>query len=207
MVFILLNSISFVSHSKSLGVIGETFPIAEMSFLDFIALRLKELSNTGALVAMESQWQEQVRQTINRPTPTGLPRTTQKRVTHYDPTLTLSQPILDEQGRVLYPHGTRVNGLEIRAQYTPCWLFFNGDDRAQVRWAQSQMHQCTNPKLILTGGSVTEAEQALDAVIYFDQSARLSTRFQLSAVPARITRDANRLLIEEIVIKESGDAL
>lgn len=207
LVFLLMLCMTCGSFSKSLGVIGETFPIREMSFLDFIEQRLKKLTDSGALKSMESQWQDDAARAADRPTPTGLPRATQNRQYHYDPSVTLTKPILDEKGRVLYPAGTRVNGLEERREYAPCWLFFNGDDKPQVQWALKEMHHCRNFKLILTGGSVRDAERALDAVIYFDQSARLSTRFQLNAVPARVTRDNNRLLIEELVIKESGDAL
>jgi conjugal transfer pilus assembly protein TraW len=156
---------------------------------------------------MESQWQERASQHSVRPTPVGLSRATRKRRFHYDTSMTLSQAILDEQGRILYPAGTRVNGLEQRPDYAPCWLLFDGDDVAQRHWAAHEMNQCKNPKLILTGGSVRDAELELDAVIYFDQGARLSSRFQLQAVPARITRDANRLLIEEFMIKENGDAI
>lgn len=207
MVLLLMFSMVCSSFSKSLGVIGETFPIREMSFLDFIELRLKKLTDSGAIKTMESQWQERATRSADRPTPTGLPRATRSRQFHYDPSVTLTQAILDEKGRVLYPAGTRVNGLEQRPEYAPCWLFFNGDDESQVRWVLHEMHRCRNPKLILTGGSVREAEQELDAVIYFDQSARLSSRFQLNAVPARIRRDINRLQVEELVIKENGHAL
>lgn len=207
MFFLVLCCFSFESSAKSLGVVGETFPIQEMSFLDFIELRLKELAENGTLKTMESQWQKRAARHIDRPKPTDLPRATQKRKFHYDTSMTLTKAILDEHGRVLYPSGTRVNGLEQLPDYAPCWLLFNGDDAAQILWAAYQMHYCKNPKLILTGGSVREAEQKLDAVIYFDQGARLSSRFQLQAVPALITRDVNRLQIEEIVIKENGDAL
>ena len=203
--FLLLFGTTSVVFSKSLAVVGATFPIRELSFLDFIERRLKAMNDSGALKAMEAQWQEQAERTVDRPTPTGLPRATQKRHVYYDPTLILTHAILDESGGVLYPAGRRVNGLEERPEYAPCWLFFNGDDVAQVRWALHEMHRCRNPKLILTGGSVRDAEQALDAVIYFDQGARLSLRFQLSAVPARISRDHNRLAIDELVIKEGGD--
>lgn len=193
------------SFSKSFGVVGETFPIREMSFLDFIELRLQKLSASGELHTMESKWQARAEQTANRPNPVGLPRTTLKRSYHYDPTMVLKTAILNETGHVLYPVGTSVNGLEQRPNYRPCWIFFNADDHAQLRWAQKQMHQCQTPKLILTGGAVRDAEQALDTVIYFDQGGRLSTRFQLNAVPATVTRDQNRLLVSEKVIKESGD--
>ena len=204
---LMLTCVTGLSFSKSFGVVGETFPIGEMSLLDFIELRLQKLTTNGELQTMESEWQAQAERTANRPSPVGLPRATLKRSYHYDPSVTLTAAILNEHGQVLYPIGTHVNGLEQRPSYTPCWIFFNADDKAQLRWAKKQMHQCQNPKPILTGGAVHDAEQALEALIYFDQNGRLSKRFQLNAVPAKVTRDQNRLLISEVVIKENGDEI
>ena len=204
---LMLACMGTLSFSKSFGVVGETFPVGEMSFLDFIDLRLQKLTESGELRAMESEWQARAERTANRPNPVGLPRAILKRSYHYDPTVILTSAILDEHGQVIYPTGTRVNGLEQRQNYAPCWIFFNADDKAQLLWAQKKQHQCQNPKLILTGGAVRDAEQALDAVIYFDQGGRLSARFQLSAVPANVKRDQNRLQVSEFVIKESGDEI
>jgi len=204
---LMLVCMTGLSFSKSFGVVGETFPIGEMSFLDFIELRLQQLTASGELHTMESEWQARAERTANRPNPVGLPRAILKRGYHYDPTMVLKAAILDEHGQVLYPTGTRVNGLEQRPNYRPCWLFFNADDQAQLLWAQKQIHQCQNPKLILTGGAIRDAEQALNAVIYFDQSGRLSKRFQLNAVPAIVTREQNRLLVSVVVIKENGDEI
>ncbi len=205
--FALMVCMSGLSFSKSFGVVGETFPVGEMSLLDFIERRLQTLSASGELLSMESEWQARAERTANRPHPVGLPRATLKRTYHYDPTLILNASILNEHREVIFPAGTRVNGLEQRPNYNPCWLFFNADDKAQLRWAQKQIHQCPNPKSILTGGAVRDAEQALGAVIYFDQGGRLSKRFQLHAVPATVTRDHNRLRVSEHVIKESGDEI
>lgn len=204
---LMLTCVAGLSFSKSFGVVGETFPIDEMSFLEFIELRLQKLTTSGELQTMESEWQAQVERTANRPSPVGLPRATLKRSYHYDPSVTLTAAILNEHGQVLYPKGMHVNGLEQHPSYTPCWIFFNADDKAQLRWAKKQIHQCQHPKIILTGGAIHDAEQALDAVIYFDQSGRLSKRFQLNAVPATVTREKNRLLISEVVIKESDDEI
>lgn len=204
---VLLTSLTVTCFSKSFGVVGATFPVLEMSFLDFIELKLKALKDNGTLKTLESEWQRRASRSANRPKPVGLPRALIKRTYHYDPTVTLTQAIVNEKGQVLYPAGTRVNGLEQRPNYAPCWLFFNADDKAQVLWARHQMALCQQPKLILTGGAVRDAEDALNAVIYFDQSGRLSSRFQLKAVPAAVTREGNRLSVSELVIKENGDVI
>lgn len=204
---VLLTCAATASFAKSFGTVGSTFPVAEMSFLDFIELKLKALSKNGTLQKIESEWQERASNSANRPTPIGLPRAVVKRTFHYDPTVTLTRDILNEHGQVIYPAGTRVNGLEERPGYAPCWLFFNGDDKAQLLWAKTEIKHCQNYKLILTGGAVRDAEEALNSVIYFDQSARLTSRFQIKAVPAAVTRDGNRLQVSEVVIKENGDVI
>ena len=207
LVGMLLATVASLGFSTSFGVIGETFPVREMSFLDFIEQQLKTMTANGALDSLEHEWQARADQSANRPTSIGLPRTTVKRTYHYDPTVILTSAILNSKGGVLYPIGTRVNGLEQLTNYVPCWLFFNVDDKAQLRWAAKQSRHCERPKLILTGGAVRDAETALNAVIYFDQGGSLSRRFQLKAVPAIVTRDGNRLQISEIVIKGNGDAI
>lgn len=204
---VVLGCAALPLFAKSLGVIGEIFPIRELSLLTLIEERLKTLSSSGALASQELAWQERAATSANRPHPVGLRRAALSRISHYDPTLTLTSPVFNEHGAVLYPVGFRVNGLEARPDYKPCWLFLNGDDKAQVLWAKSFMRSCVNPKIILTGGAVRDAEIALDSVIYFDQEGRLSKRFQLQAVPASITRNGNRLLIKEVAIKENGDAI
>ncbi|MEI6737277.1 MAG: type-F conjugative transfer system protein TraW [Pseudomonadota bacterium] len=204
---VLLTCLINPLFSKSFGVMGATFPIQEMSFLDFIHLRLKELEENHGLETMEREMQARAEQTANRPTPVGLPRAKVGRTFHYDPTVVLSSNILDPHQHVLFAKGTRVNGLESRPDFTPCWLFLNADDAGQLRWAKQARLQCVNPKIILTGGAIREAEEALDTVIYFDQGSALSSRFQLNAVPVIVTRDKNRLRIQEVVIKESGDAI
>ena len=123
------------------------------------------------------------------------------------PEVILTQDIVDVQGVLLYPKGTHVNALEKNASYSPCWLFFNADDEAQQNWAQLQKRSCSNPKLILTGGAINEAEQRLNAVIYFDQEGRITQRLHISHVPAKVIRDNNRLLIVESAIKEDGHVL
>ena len=50
-------------------------------------------------------------------------------------------------------------------------------------------------------------EQRLNAVIYFDQAGRISQKLQINSVPAIVTREDNKLRIDELAIKENGDVL
>lgn len=189
--------------AKSLGVVGSTFPVTEESLLSLIEHRVKNLD----FASVQQQWIEEVSKHAERPIPLNLPRTVQTRQLTYNPSMVLGQDIADAQGRVLFPKGLRVNPLEALPSYRPCWLFFNGDDQAQVLWAKQNMQQCANPKLILTGGSVREVEEVLDAVIYFDQGGRITQKLYITHVPAKAVRNGVVMEIVEIAIRENGDAL
>lgn len=207
LMMLLLGSLYSGVDAKSLGVVGEVFPIEETSFLTLIEKRLKTLEATGALDALNKHWVTQVVSHADRPRPLGLARATQSQSHPYTPEVILSQAIVDAKGHILYPSGTHVNALESLPSYKPCWLFFDAEDEAQLRWGIKEVTHCINPKIILTGGSVHDAEKLLNAVIYFDQEGRISQKLGIKFVPARVTRVQNSLRIDELAIKENGDAL
>ncbi|HGT2646947.1 TPA: type-F conjugative transfer system protein TraW, partial [Legionella pneumophila] len=185
-------------HAKSFGVVGEVFPIAEKSFLTLIEERLASLKASGELESLNQRWVQTTAEHANRPTALELPRTNRSARHDYVPEITLSQDIRNEKGRILYSKGTHVNALQQMPSYTPCWLFFNADDEAQLNWAVLQKTQCTNPKLILTGGAINTAEKKLNAVIYFDQAGKITTKLHIAHVPAKVTRYQNHLVIAEL---------
>ena len=195
------------AHAKSFGVVGEVFPVAEKSFLQLIEERLAVLKENGALDTMNQRWIKTVANHANRPTALNLSRTEHTLHHTYLPELTLSQDITNEKGQVLYSKGTHVNALQQMPSYTPCWLFFNADDKAQLNWAVQQKTNCPNPKLILTGGAINAAEKKLNAVIYFDQAGNITRKLHIAHVPAKVTRFQNSLLIQEHAIKGNGDVL
>ncbi|HBD7476126.1 TPA: type-F conjugative transfer system protein TraW [Legionella pneumophila] len=193
--------------AKSYGVVGEVFPVAEKSFLALIEERLKTMAADGSLETLNQRWVQTVANHANRPQDLGLKRALRSTTHDYVPEVILSQDIKDASGRVLFPRGTQVNGLEQLPAYRPCWLFFNADDKAQILWAQKQQQRCKNPKFILTGGAVKDAEEALQAAIYFDQAGRITRMLSVMHVPAKVVRKGKNLVIVEQAIKESGDVL
>src|ERR1700733_7541388 len=98
-------------NAKSFGVVGEVFPVVEKSFLELIGERLKTLSASGELEALNQRWTNTVVNHANRPSPLGLERTHRLIKHYYQPEITLSQDVADSSGRVLYPKGTQVNAL------------------------------------------------------------------------------------------------
>jgi conjugal transfer pilus assembly protein TraW len=193
------------AYSLNLGVVGQVFPVDEVSFLTLIEQRLHTLSQSGDVDRLNAHWQEEVRRHANRPTPCLLPKAQRTRKHYYYPETEVSFDIKDSVGRVIYPRGTRVNALTNLPQYRPCWLFINADELSELRWASKRFSSCSNPKIILTGGAVSEAERFLKAPIYFDQGAKITKQLSIKATPARVTRKELALEIEEVAIKESGD--
>ena len=193
-------------EAKVIGVIGETFPVEEMSFLTLIETRLQAFQNQDALKAIEMNWVKAVEEHATRPTPVGLPRARSTEIHRYRPELTLKEAILDDKGRVLFPKGTQLNALHHLPHYQPHWLFIDGDDKAQVIWANEVLQQDNQAKLILTGGSVRDMEEALHHDIYFDQRGFISHQLNLNAVPTEVTRKGDVLLLKTIVLKEQNDA-
>jgi len=200
----LLLLTSFSVLAKSLGVVGVVFPIAEMSFLALIESRMANLSKNGALEAIEKQWVADVSAHANRPEPLHINRATKNNTHYYYPIAMLSRDILDANNRVLFKKGTQINALSRLPGYKPHWLLFDGDDKAQVRWALKKLQQDSNAKVILTGGKVGELEQTLKTAIYFDQAGRISNQLGIIQVPAEAVRSENSLMISEFVIEESG---
>lgn len=194
-------------QAKSFGVVGDVFPIAEKSFLTLIEERLAALNANGELKALNEHWVQTVAEHANRPTALNLSRINHSIRHEYVPEITLSQDISNERGQVLFARGTRVNALSQMPSYKPCWLFFNADDEAQLNWVSQQKTDCSNPKLILTGGAIKTAEKKLQSVIYFDQAGKITSKLNITHVPAKVTREQNRLIVAELAIKENGDVL
>lgn len=196
-----------VVHAKSFGVVGETFPMGEMSFLSLIEARLTALKANGELDDLNKRWVERVALHSNRPKALPLARTLHTKAHYYKPEIVLNEPLKDAQGRIIYKAGTTVNALTELPSYKPCWLFINADDEGQLNWAKKAMALCKQHKIILTGGAINFTEKALQTVIYFDQEGRIAKKLHLNAVPAKVVREGDALKIEEFAIKENGDAL
>lgn len=200
--YLLLQNYSF---AQSLGVHGAVFPIAEISFLDFISLRINELEKNGTLANIHKTMAQETANKANRPSPLNLPRASITSSRLYAPETILSQNIYDASGKILYPQGTKVNAFDYLPTYQPCWLFFDGDDKSQVAWALKTLVSCKNPKIILTGGAIKEAENRFSSAIYFDQAGKMTQQLDIKSLPALVERQNNSLLIKEFCLREDGN--
>jgi len=197
----LLLSISFTTHAAvyDLGVVGQTYEIAEPDMLEGFYSKLREAEVNGKMAEVEEQMKGRFIAHANRPKGITLPRTQKYRVHYFDPTIVLSQDIVDHEGNVLWPMGTTVNPLEY-VSMTQQWLFFDGDDPVQAAWAHDYLKRYPNQvRPILIQGAVLELTEAWQVRIYFDQQGRYVEKFGIRTVPSLISQEGKKLRIDEIV--------
>lgn len=193
--------------AKSLGVLGQTYPVAEKSLLTLIYERLNALQGQGELHNLEQSWVKQVSSHVIRPKPLHLLRTDKTRQHSYTPVAKAPHDILNALGHIIIKKGTEVNALDSLPRYQPVWVFIDFDDPAQRLFAQWIRPKYQDIQWILTGGNVRDAEQGINETIYFDQEGRITSKLDIKHVPAVVTRKGRALNIMEIAIKEDGHAL
>ena len=191
----LLAGLSPLSQAKDLGTWGDTWPVAEQSFLALIQTRLATMMNDGTLSALQHQFAQRVEAHALRPVPVaGLKADSREHVSWYDPTFIAEQDIADTQNHIFVHHGDRINPLDTVSLNLTLY-FIDSDDKRQIAWMKAQKPPTPNYKIILVNGNVREASDSLASRVYFDQQGVISRRLQLTYIPARVVQDGRRLKI------------
>ena len=197
-----ISGIAVAGTGTDLGVIGQTYEIAEPSMLDTIYGKLKAAEDNGELAKIEKDMKQRFIAYANRPRGVSLPRTKTHKARYFDPTVRFTESIKDHDGNVLWPAGTSVNPLEYIA-LSRQWIFFNADDPDQAAWAKAYTKRFPGQVLlILTQGPVLKLMQAWGVRLYFDQGGKLAERLRIETLPSVISQDGKRLRIDEIVLED-----
>jgi conjugal transfer pilus assembly protein TraW len=196
MSFILAILFSNMVEAKSLGTIGETFRVAEMSFLKFIELRLKVLMKAPSMQVIQDQWVDSIKNYAKAPPSLNLPRATHSYEFSYDPSLVLTRDIRDAEGRILYFKGTQINPLERLPFYHPHWLFLDADDLKALSYTAKLLKKFPDLKVILTRGEIEKTSNQLNCEVFFDQGGRLTQKLGIKEVPAFVQRISKVLRIQ-----------
>lgn len=199
-ILITIFLLSPLLYAKDLGVIGQTYPIQEMDFLEFIHQRLQILQQSGNLKKLNSQWIENVKNHADRPLSLGyISKTLTPRSWNMTPAITVPFDLRDHQGRIFAKAGTVINPLQWVSIHKPM-LFFDGDDKDEVLWAKELNKKLNNQtKLVLVKGSISQQTKAFQQPIYFDQAGRLISRFHIQHVPAIVEQEGLNLKISEVL--------
>lgn len=189
------------AQAKDLGVRGQTWEIIETDLLVFMKAKAAEFAKNGQLATWQKNAKARTRAYVETPTPV-------KDITHaqsesqrlYDPSIRVRHDILDHQGRLIAKRGTKINPLDYLPLTTEL-LFVDGHDKSQMQWALDIEGKT---KIILVDGPVAALMRKHKRPLYFDQKGILSSQFQISAVPTRITQSGRKLLIREFPISDGG---
>lgn len=142
-----------------LGVIGKTFHIQEMSMLDIINTRLREMEADGSLEAEKRKIQQKVIHTIKHPSPlSNIGRAKISKISEYDPTFEVMDDIYDHNKNLIHQKGKRINPLDHLAFGEPL-IFIDGLDRDQVNYAQELLSK-EGGKITLVGGGPNRAGES-----------------------------------------------
>ena len=184
-----------------LGVLGPTYGIAEPHLLDHIQQRLRDQERSGELQRLMREAQTRGIDVVKHPSPVpGLRATETARSFYVDPSFTLDRNIVDAQGRLLFPAGTRTNPLDV-VSLSGQLLFFDARDSRQLARARELMNRHEGQlKPILTGGSYLELMKAWQRPVYFDQQGTLIRRFGIRQLPALVSQDGRRLRVDELAL-------
>lgn len=194
--------VSATAQAKDLGSFGKTFPIGEESLLTVIENRLQMLSQDGGLEKHQKIVQDRVKKTVMNPEALpGLKRATEAKSFTYDPSITVPYDLKNPEGIVFQKKGTRINPLETRP-LTKSLLIFDGEDLHQLEWALSQRAKDPRTKLILVKGSPFTLTQEKQTPFYFDQGGVLVKKLGITHVPARVSQQDLRLLVEIISLDD-----
>ena len=183
--------------ARDYGQRGTVFPVIERDLLEQIHSRLTQMERSGETARLNEELKRRTIARVNRPDPVaGIVRASEARRWHFDPTITLAADIRGAKGELIHAAGTRVNPLDSVGLRVDL-LFLDGDDPDQLAWA---LKQDANAKLILVKGAPLELMKARQRRFYFDQGGKLTERFGIRSVPARVRQQGRLLEISEIAL-------
>lgn len=182
-----------------LGTIGPTFPIIEKDMIEMMKGKLSRMEKSGDLAKLNERYKNEVIGAVENPRAVpGIRATETARSFYIDPTYTLDRNVVDANGAILYPAGTKVNPFDY-APMTQYLIFFDQRDKSQVEFAKRFIENSKiRVKPILVAGSPMKLMREWKREVFFDQGGALSRRFQIKQTPAIVSQDNKRLRVDEI---------
>lgn len=158
LLFLFFNKIAV---AKDLGIHGTTYEITEKDFLIEIQEKLQEAQKNGKLAKFQDDIKKQMIGAVNSPKPVeGITKATFLREWFFDPSVSRSDDLRDQNGQIFYRAGTKVNPLDY-VTMTKTLIFIDGDDEGQVKWALAQNKiKKSRTKIILVKGRVIDLMKA-----------------------------------------------
>lgn len=202
LLFVVLIGIAPAS-AEDLGVVGKTYEIEETNLIEHIQMELRAMQDDGRLASEQQRLREQAQARVKRPPGRSLPRASDSRFHHYDPSVTTDYDITDHAGNIVYRAGTTVNPLTYTALTTPI-VFFDGEDAVQTTWVREFLGDAPDRYVpLMTNGPVIQLMEEWNVRLYFDQHGRYADQLGVTALPAVVRQDGMLLRVDEIALEET----
>ena len=202
LLFLLFSIATFQkSIARDYGQQGTVYPIVEQDFLKEIMAKLKVMEQNGKLAKFQNGVKKQMVDSVNKPKPVaGITTTKFAKSWLFDPTIFLDHDLADQNGRVFYKAGNKVNPLD-HISLTKTLIFIDGDDETQVKWALKQDKiRKGKTKIILVKGAIIDLMKQTKTRLYFDQNGTLTKKFSIEHTPAKIEQEGKKLRISEVLL-------
>lgn len=177
----------FETSLEDYGKMGETYPIKEQHFMEFVKAKQPEIEAKLRKRAEKSKKELLILKKFD-----GRFRTVKKgKVTYIDTTYTLEDNILDHNGNVLFQKGTKYNPSD----YVKLgrYIVINGHDKKQVEYAVKGDFK----KIIVVSGDVGKLMQKHKKPFYFIDD-NVAERFQIEAVPTIFEGEGKYVKVTEV---------
>ena len=197
---ILALCLAMPASAGYLGVVGNTWEIAEPDMLDALMAKLKSMEKAGKLKQLEQEARRRALASIESPKPVpGITKARQSRTWTFDPSVRVQETVRDHLGNVIAPAGMVVNPLAYTSLTKPL-LFLDARDKRQVSYASAFVAREPRAKVILVGGSWLDLTRKWKRQVFYDQAGFITGRLGIRHVPAVVRQQGKVLAIEELAI-------
>lgn len=187
-------------NAKNVGLVGQTYEIAEQDALKEIQQHVaeadwKSILNKQKLKKMAKNYRPHDLRSVKRATSDA--------VFTVDLTYTLDYDIHDKNGAVLYPKGYSFNPLQYVTMPT-LLVFIDGTDKRQIAWFKASPYaKDINTMLLLTGGSYYDALNALKVPVYY-ATADILDKFNVRHVPSAARQNGTLMEVHEFDVEKKS---
>lgn len=185
------------------GVMGQTFPVIEPDLLAVMEAKLRQMEASGKIDAINQEMKRKAIARVRRPQPVGgLSPAASSRTWLFDPSITVEDDILDNDGNIIAYRGQRVNPLEIMPMRKSL-AFVDGDRIEELKWAVSRGDD-SKVKIIFVNGSPFDEMKGYQRRFYFDQGGFLVEKFGIQRTPALVEPEGQMMKVTEVALVKGG---
>ncbi|MBX2807134.1 MAG: conjugal transfer protein TraW [Cellvibrionaceae bacterium] len=195
-----------VAAGKS-GDFGTKGPLENILEQDLIELMKAKV----ATIDWEAKKEQAIQRFWRKQAFLELPKAPRARKREIDPSILIYEDMVDAQGNIIHPAGTVINPLHLQV-FDQAVIVFDPQDNQQVDLVKRRLKkidgQYTRITLIITAldtddgwASYKKITDTLDAPV-FKLTSDVLSRFELEYVPALVTANQDRFIVEELFIEE-----